>query len=284
MRIYAEIARRLADGPIEDMRADLLWRIRELMEVLGRPVDLTEGPNREAFDDVLQAFVPDGFGLVLVPSTFVDCVADMEAGGKISFRGLLTSDKAAVATVERTVWLARGFAQHHGFTVVPRYRGNRIAPRSLIKCVELYDAASVSEIYLRASRSGSWYWAQWGFHFADVNDLIRVIRHTQSIVDAFGADLDVSTFVHPEQFFRLGHGTDVTFDNLIDAFPQREDAYEEIASLNGISRHQSIPFGRLVLLTGPAWDGCLSLDKSQADRLIFDDLARKMVVDASDTN
>lgn len=279
MRIYTEIARRQEAGDDGNLRDEILWRIRELTQALGTgQIDLTDARNRDAFADVLDAYVPEGLGLVLVPSTFIDCVADNEAGGKISFRGLLTSGQAAVATVERTIWLAREFAQHHGFTVVPRYRGNKIAPRSLIKCVELYDALGVKEIYLRAAQSGSWYWAQWGFHLIDRNDLIRLIRHTQSIVDAFGADLDVSTFVHPEQFYRLGHGSDITFDELVSAFPQREDAYKDIAERNGISMHQSIPFSRAVLLTGPPWDGCLNLGKDQADRLIFDDLVRRMVV------
>lgn len=277
MRIYEEIARHRAEGA-EDLRGEIIWRISELSNALGSSIDLTVGANREAFEDILAEFVPDGFELVLVPSTFVDCVADMEAGGKITFRGLLTSEGAAVATVERTLWIARGFAQHHGFTVVPRYRSNKIAPRSLVRSVGLYDRLGIEEIYLRAAHSGSWYWAQWGFHFTDRAELIRLIRHTQSIVDAFGADLDVSTFVHPEQFFHLGHGTGITFDDLIAAFGDREDAYQEIAHNNGIGLHQSIPFARAVLLTGPAWSGCLSLDRSSADRLIFDGVARRMVV------
>jgi GNAT superfamily N-acetyltransferase len=277
VRIYDEIARRRREG-IADLQADVIWRIQELSEVFDGRVDLTVGANREAFGDVLEAFVPDGFGLVLVPSTNVDCVADMEAGGKITFRGLLPSDQAAVATVERTVWVARGFTQHHGLTVVPRYRGNRIAPRCFVKSVALYDRIGIKEIYVRAAHSGSWYWAQWGFHFTDRSEIIRMIRHTQSIVDAFGAGLDVSTFVHPQQFFHLGHGTEITFDDLIAAFPDREEGYEQIAHANGLGRHQPIPFARAVLLTGPSWTGCLSLDRAGADRLIFDDVARKMVI------
>jgi GNAT superfamily N-acetyltransferase len=277
VRIYEEIARRRQSGEPGDPCKDVLWRIRELTKALGGPVDLTVQDNRNAFSDVIDAYVPDGFGLVLVPSNFVECIADLEAGGRITFRGLLTSDQAAVAEVSRTIWVDRGFAQHHGFTVVPRYRGNRIAPRSLIKCISMYDALGVNEIYLRAAHSGSWYWAQWGFHFNDRNEVVRLVRHTQEIVDAFGADLDVSGFVHPEQFFRLGHPAEVTFYDLVEAFPRREDAYKEIAEKNGISMDQAIPFGRAVLLTGPAWDGCLTLDQGSADRLIFDDLARKMM-------
>ena len=139
-------------------------------------------------------------------------------------------------------------------------------------------ASRIREIYLRAAHSGSWYWAQWGFHFVTANDLIRVIRHTQSIVDAFGADLDVSTLVHPRQFFTLGDGTEITIDDLVEAFPQQEDSLQDIATKNGISLHQSIPFARAVLLTGFSWDGCLDLAKDGFDRLIFDDVARKMVV------
>jgi hypothetical protein len=278
MRIYQEIARHRESNP-DDLLADVLWRIQKLRDVLHGPIDLTDQPNREAFSDVLQAFVPNGFGLVLVPSHGYDCEANLDAGGKISFCGLLTSGDAAVAELARTLWLGHGVAQHHRLTVVPRYRGNRIAPRSLVKCVEIYDALRLKEVHLRAALSGSWYWAQWGFRFRDLDDLIRLQRHTQEIVDAFGADLDVSGFTHPQQFFFLGDETPISFSDLIDAFPRRKDAYEELAYENGISLHREIPFGRAVLLTGPSWDGSLNLAKDGADRLIFDDVARKMLKD-----
>jgi hypothetical protein len=277
MRIYDEIARRRAAGGVVECD-DVLWRIGELTDHLGKPIDLTEQENRDAFSDVLDAYVPDGFGLVLVPSTFRDCVADMTDGGKITFHGLLTSEQAAVATIERTLWLGRRYVEHHGLTVVPRYRANRIAPRSLVKCVGMYDHLGITDIHLRAAKSGSWYWAQWGFHFADREDLIRLAKHTQNIVEAFGADIDVSTFVHPQQFFYLGHPAEIRFHDLIDAFPRSEQGLQDIAQENGISLHQAIPFARAVLLTGPSWSGCLSLAPDHADRLIFDRVARKMVV------
>jgi hypothetical protein len=63
----------------------------------------------------------------------------MEAGGKISFRGLLTSEQTGVAEVERTIWLACSFAQHHGFTVFPRSAGKdrTAAESSKVERVEI---------------------------------------------------------------------------------------------------------------------------------------------------
>lgn len=281
MRAHTIIARRRRK-PSDNLATDLLWRIRVLLDALSSDVvDLADHDNREAFSDVLAAFVPDGFALALVPSGPRGCMCNLEEGGKISFYGLLISEGNVVAEIERTIWLSLGRTHHHNFRVVPKYRGNRIAPRSLIGSVKLYDALPIREIHLRAAFSGSWYWAQWGFHFADVDDLVRMHRHTQTIVNAFGGDLDVSTFTHPEQFFQLGYPTTVSFREMIEAMPQREESYEEIAFQNGISPHQQIPFGRAVMLTGPAWDACLTLEAGSADRLIFDDLARRMEKDGS---
>lgn len=282
MRVHTAIARRRRRPHSDNLVADLLWRIRVLIDALGTEVvDLVDHDNREAFSDVLGAFVPAGFQLVFVPSGPRGCICSLEEGGKISFHGLLISEGNAVAEIERTIWLSLGRVHHHNLRVVAKYRGNRIAPRSLIGSVKLYDALAIREIHLRASFSGSWYWAQWGFHFADVDDLVRMQRHTQAIVNACGGDLDVSTFTHPEQFFRLGHPTTVSFAEMIEAMPERRDSYEEIALQNGIGPHQQIPFGRAVMLTGPSWDACLTLDAGSADRLIYDDLARRMKEDGS---
>jgi hypothetical protein len=135
---------------------------------------------------------------------------------------------------------------------------------------------------VRACFSGTWYWAQWGFHFDDPKELLRVQEHTQRIVDAFGGGIDVGAFSHPHQFFRLGETEErpgvaplITFDQLCDALPPCREAYEDIAADNGLGVHDPIPFGRAVLLTAPAWDG--RLDLSGGDRLIFNDRAGRVL-------
>ena len=101
------------------------------------------------------------------------------------------------------------------------------------------------------------------------------VEHAQEIIDAFGGGLDAGTLTHPIQFARLGEPATLTFDELCDAFPLRRDAYEGIAFDNGLGMHEAKPFGRIVLLTGPTWNG--RLDLQGADRLIFDDRAKRVV-------
>jgi hypothetical protein len=65
---------------VNDRCGDLKWRIHTLTETLAcEEVDLTEPANREAFHDVLNAFVPDGFDLVLVPSSATSCVVGQKS-------------------------------------------------------------------------------------------------------------------------------------------------------------------------------------------------------------
>jgi hypothetical protein len=143
-----------------------------------------------------------------------------------------------------------------------------------MRSVALYDQLGFEYIRLRAAFSGTWYWAQWGFHFEDAAELAKIQHHTQEIIDALGGGLDASSLTHPVQFYRLGDPTEITFEELADALPHRRDAYEDIANDNGISMHDGIPFGRAVLLTGPSWYARLNLEGP--DRLIYDDRARRV--------
>src|SRR5262249_54180606 len=146
---------------------------------------------------------------------------------------------------------------------------------SLIRSVGLYEQLKFEYVTLRAAHSGTWYWALWGFHFVDENEQLRMQNHAQEIIDAFGGGEDATTLTHPVQFARLGEPTVITFDQLCDAFPQKRDAWEDIARDNGLGMHDPIEFGRIVLLTGPTWTGRLDLDG--ADRLIFDDRAKRVL-------
>jgi hypothetical protein len=83
VRVHAEIARVREERQGEDLLDQLLWRI----QVLGGDVDLTDHENREAFSDVLGAFVPDNHALVLNPSE--RCRATLDRGGEIVFTGFL---------------------------------------------------------------------------------------------------------------------------------------------------------------------------------------------------
>ena len=157
-------------------------------------------------------------------------------------------------------------------------RLSRIAPRSLIRSVELYSALGFEYVHLRAAFSGSWYWAQWGFHYEDPGELKTIQSHAQEIIDVFGGGLDAETLTHPLQFVRLGEPTEITFDELCDALPKKRDAHEGIAHDNGLGLHDPVPFGRIVLLTGPSWYG--RLDLTGADRLIFDDRAGRVLAAA----
>jgi hypothetical protein len=253
----------------EDLFDQLLWRIK----ILGGDVDLTEAENRGAFAEVLDAYVPENHRLVLNPSA--RCRATLERGGEIVFTGFLETGGNVTAELERRLSLGRRTAEHRRFRVVPRYRGNRIAPRSLIRSVALYDQLQFEHVRLRAAFSGTWYWAQWGFHFEDSRELGKVQDHAQRIIDACGGGLDATTLKHPVQFYRLGEPAAITFDELVDALPQCRDAYEEIAYDNGLGMHDPVPFGRAVLLTGPAWYACLDL--KGADRLIFNDRAKRLL-------
>jgi hypothetical protein len=87
----------------------------------------------------------------------------------------------------------------------------------------------------------------------------RVQDHAQEIIDVLGGGLDATTLKHPLQFARLGEPSVISFDALADALPHRRDAYEDIARDNGLGIHDPIPFGRIVLITGPSWWGCLDL-------------------------
>jgi hypothetical protein len=276
VRAHKEIARVRDEKQGEDLLDQVLWRIK----VLGGEVDLTDRDNRNAFAEVLDAFVPENHSLLLNPSE--RCRATLDNGGEIVFTGYLVSGGNVTAEMERRLYLGRQVAEHRRIRVVPRFRGNRIAPRSLIKCVPMYDDLRFERVRLRACFSGTWYWAQWGFHFEDRRELEHIQEHTQQIIDAFGGGLDASTLTHPVQFYRLGESEDrpgdpvlITFDQLGDALPRCREAYEEIAYDNGIGMHDPIPFGRIVLLTGPSWDGCLALDGG--DRLIFNDRGKRVL-------
>jgi hypothetical protein len=267
VRVYSEIDRVRKEKGGADLRDQLLWRV----EILGDDVDITTARNRDAFSEVLDAYVPENHRLVFNPSQ--PCRASLAGGGEIVFTGLLVTGDTATAELERRIFLGRRVAEHRRFRVAPRFRGNRIAPRSLIRSMALYDQLGTEHVLLRAAWSGTWYWAQWGFHFGNPEELAKVQAHAQELIDIFGGGLDAFTLTHPSQFYRLGEPVRITFDQLGDALPHRRDAYEEIAYDNGIGLHDPCPFGRMVLLTGPSWDACL--DTSGADRLIFDDRARR---------
>jgi GNAT superfamily N-acetyltransferase len=266
--LYDEIRRRMLAEEMP-LRDQVLWRIHQL----GGHADLTERANRLAFADILDAFVPENFELVLNPAQ--RCEATNHGGGIIEFTGLLVTGGTQVAELERRILLGPNRAEHRRIRVIPRYRGNRIAPRSLIRCISMYEKVGIEQVRVRACWSGTWFWALWGFHFADPSERERVRNHAQGIVDAFGGGLDAGTLEHPLQFARLGEPETITFDELADQFPHRRDAYEDIAYQNGLGVHDPISFGRAVLLTAPSWYGCLDL--SGADRLIFDDRARRTV-------
>jgi hypothetical protein len=273
LRAYAEIARRREQNQGAELLEQLLWRI----EVLGGDVDLLNAENRAAFAEVFDAYLPETHRLVLLATQ--PCRATRNASGaEVVFTGYLVSGENITAELERRLDLIRRVAHHRRFRVLAPFRGNGIAPRSLVRCVELYDSLGFTQIKLRAAHSGTWYWAQWGFHFDDQNELARVQDHAQAIIDAFGSGLDASTLTHPVQFALLGESSVLSFDELADAFPHRRDAYEQIAYDNGIGIHDKIPFGRVVLLTGPTWDGCLDLDPDGADRIIFNDRAHRLRV------
>lgn len=251
------------------MLDQVLWRIK----VLGGEVDLIDGQNRAAFAEVLDAYVPENHALVLQPAS--RCYATLDRGGEIVFTGYLVTGGNITAELERRLYLGQRVAHHYRFRVVPRFRGNRIAPRSLVRSIGLYDALSFEHVTLRAAFSGTWYWAQWGFHFADADEQARVQAHAQELIDIFGGGLDATTLTHPVQFARLGEPTAITFDQLADELPHRRDAYEQIAHENGLGIHDPVPFGRIVLLTGPSWDARFDLEG--ADRLIFDDRAKRVL-------
>jgi GNAT superfamily N-acetyltransferase len=252
-----------------DLLEQLCWRIT----VLGGQVDLTEPVLRSAFSEVMDAYAPENHELVLDPSS--RCLATLERGGEIDFTGILVTGGTVTAELERCLHLGRRFAEHRRLRVLPKYRGNRIGPRCLIQSVKLYDELGFEHVHLRAAFSGTWYWALWGFHFESRSEMERVQAHAQEIIDAFGGGLDATSLTHPIQFARLGEPTTLTFDELCDALPQRRDAYEDLAQENGLGMHDPVPFGRLVLLTGPSWYG--RLDMSGGDRLIFDDRARRVL-------
>jgi hypothetical protein len=178
---------------------------------------LTEAANREAFAEALDAYVPENHVLILNPSA--RCRASLDRGGEIVFTGVLVTGGNATAQLERRLLLGRRIAEHRRIRVVPRYRGNRIAPRSLIRCVGFYDQIDFELIKLRAAFSGTWYWAQWGFHFDDPSERTRVQEHAQEIIDLFGGGLDAKSLTHPIQFARLGEPAVLTFDALADVLP-----------------------------------------------------------------
>jgi GNAT superfamily N-acetyltransferase len=276
LQVHEEIERvRLLEGG-KKLLAQLQWRIRALCQVLGDPVDLTERQNSAAFEEVIAAYAPNNRYTVAL-HRYEPCHATASDGGEILFSGWIVTDNTPVAEIKRTLRLGRGVAEHRHLRVHPAFRGNLIAPKCLANSVALYDELGIACIRLRACYSGTWYWARCGFDFGDKAELDRVRNHAQQIVDAFGGGLDVSPFTRAQQFLRLGEPTEITFHQLVDAMPQRGDAYREIAADNGISMHDAIPFGRVVLLTGPSWDG--ELDLKGPGRLIFDDLVRRKLAE-----
>jgi hypothetical protein len=270
VRAHDEIARVREEKQGEGLLEQLLWRI----EILGGDVDLIDRQNRAAFSEVLDAYAPENHRLVLPAAE--DCRARRANNeADIRFTGVLISGEILTAELDRHLDLGRRIAHHRRFRVAAAYRGNRIAPRSLIRSVALYEALGFKQIKLRAAFSGTWYWASWGFRFEVPSELARVQDHAQTIIDAFGGDLDATTLTHPIQFVRLGEPITITFDALCDALPDRRDPYESIAYDNGLGMHDPVPFGRVVLLTAPSWDGCLDLDGP--DRLIFNDRAKRVL-------
>src|SRR6266508_3484151 len=152
-RAHDEIERVRQERAGEGLLDQLLWRIK----ILGGDVDLIEGEGRRAFSEVLNAYVPENHSLVLNPSG--RCRATLDRGGEIVFTGFLVTGGIVTAQLERRLLLARRIAEHIRIRVVPRFRGNRIAPRSLARCVGLCDQLEFECIKLRAAFSGAWYWA-----------------------------------------------------------------------------------------------------------------------------
>jgi hypothetical protein len=212
-RAHDEIERVREEKQGADLYDQLLWRIK----LLGGNVNLTETANRRAFDDLLEAFVPDGHDLVLQPSQ--PCQATLERGGEVRFTGYLVSGGNITAELERVLHVPARTAYHRRFRVVPMFRGNRIAPRSLVRSVALYDALAFDQIRLRATHSGTWYWALWGFHFEVASEVERIQNHAQEVIDALGGGLDATTLTHPLQFARLGEPAVISFDALADELP-----------------------------------------------------------------
>ena len=278
MRVYDRVREVKEQQGGRDLLRQVRWRMRALTQVIGDPIDLNVPANRQAFDDVIDAYAPnDRYQVEL--SKFDRCVATEQQGGLINFVAWLVTGGEPIAEIKRVLNLNRGYAYHSSLRVHPPYRGNRVAVGSLASSVELYDRLGFSAVRLRACYSGTWYWARFGFEFEDPQEVSAIRRHAQQVVNAFGGGLDVSTFTHPQQFLYLGHPSVISFGELVDAMPKKEDAFIGIAADNGLGMHDRIPFGRAVLLTGPSWDGRLTLQGP--GRLIFDDLVRRKLNEAT---
>jgi hypothetical protein len=151
----------------------------------------------------------------------------------------ISSRDTVTANLQRRLHLHTRVAEHRLFRVVPRYRGNRIAPRSLVRSVGLYDALEFREIRIRAAFYGTWYWALWGFHFADQSELARVQAHVQELSDEFGGGLDASTPTPSSAVCSIRRAEDGHVRRARGAFPQRRETYEGLAYDNNLAMHEA---------------------------------------------
>jgi hypothetical protein len=269
MSIYRQIAQERERG-----ERPLAFQLRRRIMLLGGDADLTVPANQEAFAEVLDAYVPEGYELRLNSNR--PCRAADQCGGMIEFSGRLLWNGEAVARLERAIYLARQYAEHRLFERTRSHRGHQLSLRSLLSSVALYDEIEIRQIRLRATLStGKWYWATLGFDFWDEESRADVQQWTQRVLDALEQPIRASELKHPLTIALLGDDERITFAALTEALPEFERGFETAAEANGLSMNDPLPVGKAILLSGPAWEAVLRLDGD--DRLQFEERAKKQL-------
>jgi GNAT superfamily N-acetyltransferase len=266
--VYRQIAeeRVQASTPI---REQLLRRIH----LLEGDADLHIRENLEAFGEVTDAWTPPTCELQLVAES--RCRACDEGGGLIQVDATINLDGERIGRTEREFSLAERVAKHRLFFLQLEHRGRGLGANALIRAVTFYREADVTAVHLHAGLlAGRWYWAQWGFDFRRADDRSAVQAWAQRVLHALGVvDANATDLERPSDFLFLNGAASATIRQLGELIRDRQRNFAEIATHNAIGMDEAVELGKLILLTGPDWEGILRLGTE--DEVLFNHRAQR---------
>lgn len=248
------------------LREQLLWRVGELTS--GQSIDLAG--HAEQFPELIDGYTLNRFTPILHSEDGEGNTiskASLEDGGSLRLTGSLHLEGEYVALFMRRLQFDQDWAIHEHLAIDSKYRAYAIGPRFVHRSLELYDALELESVKLRAGlETGRWYWAHMGFDFAVATEVEKVRDWAEQMTAALGIEIEgLEHLQSAPQFARLqgAEAEEVCFNDLIAAIPERRASFLETALGNGIPLERKLPLGKLLMLTGPRWDGQLSLRGAQ---------------------
>jgi hypothetical protein len=240
-------------------------------ELFKRVESLTPGPTLDLaahigdFHEIERAFMIPNTKLWL--SREGRCTISLDDGGSLEVVGALYVKQAekplVVLQFHRHIRLGPGHAEHKWLKVEPWCRGVGISSAFLLRSFELYDGLGVDRVEVEAHmETGKWHWARVGFEFQTPRDLERVRDYAREAIQELRLDgaPQIDDFSSATQFALMTARQSVSLEELAAALPHRREQAEAAARKNSLAMDDPLPLGRLVMLTGPIWNGYLDLN------------------------